>query len=77
MDISVKYRMISEIINSTDDNVLNAVKSLLNIEEETDFWEELSVEDKAAINEGLSQLDKGQHVSHQSVREEIKDRFKF
>ncbi|KYG74619.1 hypothetical protein EV198_0897 [Roseivirga ehrenbergii] len=77
MDISVKYRMISEIINSTDDNVLNAVKSLLNIEEETDFWEELSAEDKAAINEGLIQLDKGQHVSHQSVREEIKDRFKF
>lgn len=77
MDIAVKYRMISEIINSTDDGVLNAVKSLLNIEDDTDFWEELSAEDQEAINEGLKQLDNGQHVAHQSIREEIKDRFNF
>ena len=34
-------------------------------------------EDQAAINEGLYQLDNGQHVSHESVREEIKGRFNF
>jgi predicted transcriptional regulator len=77
MDIAVKYRIISEIINSNDKRLLNAVKSLLNIEEEVDFWEELSAEDRAAIDEGLAQLDKGQYVSHQSVREEIKNRFNF
>lgn len=73
----MKYRMISKIINSNDEGVLNAVKSLLNIEDDADFWEGLSTEDQAAITEGLNQLDMGQHVSHQSVREEIKDRFKF
>ncbi len=77
MDIAVKYRIISEIINSNDEHVLNAVKSLLNIEDEVDFWEELSEEDRAAIDEGLEQLDKGEHVSHQSVRDEIKNRFNF
>ncbi len=77
MNIAIKYKIISEIINSNDDEVLNAVKSLLNIEDETDFWDELSAEDKAAINEGLEQLDKGQYVAHQSVQEEIKNRFKF
>ena len=77
MDIAVKYRIISEIINSNDERVLNAVKSLLNIEDEVDFWEGLSAEDRAAIDEGLEQLDKGQHVSHESVREEIKNRFNF
>lgn len=77
MDIAVKYRIISEIINSNDERVLNAVKSLLNIEDEVDFWEELSAEDRAAIDEGLEQLDKGQYVSHESVRKEIKNRFNF
>lgn len=77
MNIAVKYRMISEIINSKDEDVLNAVKSLLNIEDEVDFWEGLNTEDRAAINEGLYQLDEGQHISHQSVREEIKERFNF
>ncbi|WP_236025559.1 hypothetical protein [Algoriphagus oliviformis] len=77
MDIAVKYRIISEIISSNDERVLNAVKSLLNIEDEVDFWEELSAEDRAAIDEGLEQLDKGQYVSHESVREEIKNRFNF
>jgi predicted transcriptional regulator len=77
MDIAVKYRIISEIINTNDEGVLNAVKSLLNIEDEVDFWEELSPEDRAAIDEGLEQLGKGQHLSHESVREEIKNRFSF
>jgi predicted transcriptional regulator len=77
MDIAVKYRIISEIINSNDERVLNAVKSLLNIEDEVDFWEELSSEDQAAIDQGLDQLDKGHYLSHESVREEIKNRFNF
>ena len=77
MDIAIKYRIISEIINTNDERVLNAVKSLLNIEDQVDFWEELSADERAAIDEGLDQLDKGQHVSHESVREEIKNRFNF
>lgn len=77
METAVKYRIISEIINSNDERVLNAVKSLLNIEDEVDFWEELSAEDRAAIDEGLEQLDKGHYMSHESVREEIKNRFNF
>lgn len=77
MDNAIKYRIISEIINSNDEHLLNTIKSILNIEDEVDFWEELSPEDQAAIDEGLEQLDKGQYVSHESVREEIKNRFKF
>lgn len=77
MDIAIKYRIISEIINSNDEHVLNAVKSLLNIEDELDFWDQLSPEDQAAIDEGLDQLEKGQSVSQESVRDDIKNRFNF
>lgn len=77
MDTSTKYKIISEIIKSNDEEVLNAVKSLLNIEDEVDFWEELSEADKTAIDEGLEQLDAGNYQSHESVRQEIKNRFNF
>ncbi|GHB35934.1 hypothetical protein [Mongoliitalea lutea] len=77
MDTSTKYKIISEIIKSNDEQVLNAVKSLLNIEDEVDFWEELSEADKAAIDEGLEQLDAGNYQSLESVRQEIKNRFNF
>ena len=46
-------------------------------EKEVDFWNELSSEDRLAIDEGLEQLDKGEYVSHESVREEIQSRFNF
>ncbi len=77
MDIATKYKIISEIINSSDDHVLNEVKSLLKIKDELDFWDRLNTADQAAINEGIEQLDKGQHESHQAVQKQIKDRFQF
>lgn len=77
MDIAVKYKMISEIITSNDERILDSIRSLLKIEDETDFWDGLSAEDQRIINEGLAQLDAGQHVSRQSVSGDIKDRFNF
>lgn len=77
MDIATKYKMISKIIDSKDEDVLNSVKSLLGVDDELDFWEELNERDRLAIDDGLGQLDKGQYVSHDSVRSEIKKRFNF
>lgn len=59
MEIAVKYRIISETINTKDEELLNRIKYLLKIDEE-DFWNDLSPEDQAAINEGIEQLDKGE-----------------
>ena len=77
MNPAVKYKMISKIINSKDDTILNQIKVLLGIEDDADFWDELNNEDQEAINEGIAQLDNKQHVSHQSVQEDIKKRFNF
>ena len=60
-------------------NDLSTIQKILALkkEKESDFWDELSAEDQAAINEGLEQLDNGQYVSQQSVQEEIKNHFNF
>ncbi|VAW27121.1 hypothetical protein MNBD_BACTEROID06-1320 [hydrothermal vent metagenome] len=76
MDITTKYNIVAKIINSTDESLLASVKSLVNTDK-SDFWNELSEDDKTAINEGLEQLDKGESVPHSSVQNSIKQRLSF
>jgi predicted transcriptional regulator len=41
-------------------------------EKETDWWDEISVEEKSDIEEGLAQADRGQVVPHHKVMERYK-----
>ncbi len=77
MDISVKYKIISEIMKSNDEERLNAVKTILNIEDKADFWEEISEEDQVAIDQALEQLDRGNFISRESLNAEIKEKYNF
>jgi predicted transcriptional regulator len=78
MDIeATKLELIKLLLNTQKEQVLQRIKEIFEQEEGIDFWDKLSSEDQAAINEGMKQLDKGQYVSHESVREDIKKRFNF
>jgi predicted transcriptional regulator len=78
MDIkATKLELMRLLLNTQKEQVLQRIKEIFEQEEGIDFWHELSAEDQAAIKEGMNQLDKGQHVSHDSVREDIKKRFNF
>ncbi|WP_288372391.1 hypothetical protein [uncultured Algoriphagus sp.] len=73
----MKYKIISEIIKSNDEEMLNAVKTILNIEDKLDFWEEISEEDQLAIDQALEQLDRGNFISRESVDAEVKEKYNF
>lgn len=78
MDIQgTKLELIEMLLNTQKEQVLQKIKDILEQETGKDFWDELDTEDQKAINKGLEQLDKGQYVSHESVRNEIKNRFNF
>ncbi len=72
---TTKLELVQLLLNTREKKVLQRIKDIL-IEEE-DFWDELGLEDHLAINEGLEQLDKGKHITHQSVRESLKNQFNF
>lgn len=74
MDIALKYRIVEQIIQSDDDNVLNEIKSLLGLSE-NDFWSELPTEVKQAINQAKDELDRGEGIPHAKVMAEMKQRF--
>ncbi|HEX7365787.1 MAG TPA: hypothetical protein VF273_01760 [Pelobium sp.] len=73
MDITIKYKIVEKIIQSDDDDLLNAIKSLVGLSE--DFWTEIPTEIKQHIYRAKSELDRGEGVPHSQVMEEIKNRF--
>lgn len=77
MDIEVKKSLIAAILQTENEEILEAIKNLLKIEDKLDFWDQLSLEDQEAINEGIRQLDEGKSVSFDEVKDLIKERFNF
>ncbi|PID92453.1 MAG: hypothetical protein CSA96_03000 [Bacteroidetes bacterium] len=70
------HNMIDKI---SDSNVLNAVKTLLagKAAAQEDWWDEVSEEDRKAIEEGLEQLDRGEYLTRSEVREKIQEKYKL
>jgi predicted transcriptional regulator len=58
------HNMIDKI---SDSNVLNAVKTLLSGKAETDWWDTISDEEKAEIEQGLAEADRGEVIPHEEV----------
>lgn len=77
MDIEIKKSLIAAILQTENEEILEAIKNLLKIEDKLDFWDQLSLEDQEAINEGIRQLDEGKSVSFDEVKDLIKERFNF
>ena len=76
MDIqATKFELMQMLLNTQKEEVLAQVKAIL--EDETDFWETLSVEDQQAIDEGIQQLERGDSISFEDAEREIKERFNF
>jgi len=78
--IQVKSQL-HQLIDTIDDRrVLNAIKLLLQKQvqaKENDFWENLPIEVKQSIERGIEQADNGELISHETVMEEIKNKYNF
>ncbi len=70
-----KINLINWISTIQEEDILNRVENVQK--EASDWWDTISKEDKAAIKEGIAQLDEGEHLSRSKVRSNIKARFDF
>jgi hypothetical protein len=71
MDIQADISWIrSELMKVQDPELIAAFKSLLkyrNKKVESDWWDEISAEEKAEIQEGVAQIEAGEFLTHQEV----------
>jgi hypothetical protein len=71
MDLSArKIDLISWISNLRDERILSRIETIKK--EEPDWWDTISDEEKAEIEEGLAQLDRGETVPHEQVMAKYK-----
>ena len=42
---------------------------------EVDWWDEISEDEQAAINEGLAQLNRGESIPHEQVMKEVREKY--
>jgi len=72
MDIQLEKLELIKIIAETEDvSLIKSLKKLLK-KEKKDWWEDLSDEQKADIEEGIADADAGRVVSYESVMSKYK-----
>lgn len=67
---SSKIELIKLILNIDNDKSIKKLKEFI-IDESSDFWDELSLDEQAEIKEGIDQLNKGLRTSYSEVLNEI------
>ena len=67
---------IHDLVEKVDDvQLLQAIKILLSKGAGSGWWEELSDEEKQAIEKGLEESEAGEVIPHNVVMEEIKQKY--
>lgn len=61
-----KLSLIQWLAQLSDESVIAKIKALRN--EKADWWDEISLEEKAEIEEAILQADQGETKSHSEIR---------
>ncbi len=73
---SKKLELVQLILNTEKPSVLARAESVLK-GKAVDWWDEISPEEREAIEKGLSEADKGELMPLEEVIKEIKAKYKF
>jgi predicted transcriptional regulator len=63
-----KLKLIEWIKNIRDDSTIEKIKMLKDKSAETDWWDEISEEEKASIEKGLADIKEGRVIPHSEVK---------
>ena len=66
-------KQLHEYIDKADERLLHLVYGLFQADmKEQDWWDEISTEEQAEIEEGLAQADRGELIPHEEVMAKYK-----
>lgn len=64
-----KLEIIKWVTTLKDDTSIERLKMLMNTREQADWWEQISEEEKAAIDKGLADSKAGRLIPHEEVKQ--------
>ena len=65
MDIQLEKLALIKLLAETEDAIIKAVKKIFQ-KEQKDFWEELTAEQKEALEEGINDADEGRVAPYEN-----------
>ena len=68
---SEKIELVQLLLQTNNESLIKKVKALFK-NEQTDWWDEISEDEKHAIDKGTAQLDRGEGVAHSVVMKKYK-----
>ncbi len=72
---SKKLELVQLILNTEKPSILARVEAVLK-GKTVDWWDEISPEEREAIEKGLSEADKGELIPHEEVMKEVRAKYK-
>lgn len=57
-----KIELVKMLLNTNDPKIIQSIKRIFKKEGSTDFWNELTTEQQAEINQGVSEIENGDVV---------------
>lgn len=70
-----KLELVQLILNTEKPSVLKKVEAVLKKENDLDWWDGISEEEKKAIEKGIAEADRGELISHSVVMDEVSARY--
>lgn len=65
--VTTLRKEVKRYIDTADEKVVKMIHAMLEVEQESDWWEELSEEAKTSIDQGLKDAQAGRVVPHEVV----------
>jgi predicted transcriptional regulator len=70
-----KLELVQLILNTEKPAILEKVEAVLKKEKDIDWWDELSEDERKAIEQGIKEADNGELKSHAEVLKERKAKY--
>ena len=72
-----KLELVKLILDTEKPAVLAKVEAVLKTDHDTDRLDEISEEEKKAVEDGLAEADRGELIPHEEVMKEVRNKYKL
>ena len=72
-----KLELVQLILNTEKSAVLDKVEAIFKKEKGSDWWDEISEGERAAIEKGLAEADRGELIPHEEGMKEVRAKYKL
>ena len=74
---SKKLELVQLILDTEKPVILEKIEEILKKGKSSDWWDELSIAERKAIEKGITEADNGDLIPHEEVMKQVKAKYKL